>query len=67
MIWGLWWVEGLEGGQNHVFRGRPTRGSLNIVILSGSCSARDAESDGILGSLWGGLVFSQSGFARVTD
>ena len=57
----------MEGGRIYVKVGGPTRGSLNIVILSGSCSGVDSESDGKVGSRWGGLVSSQSGFARVTD
>ncbi len=44
---------------------------MELVELSsmfrGSCGERDVESDGILGYRWGGLVLSQSGFARVTD
>ena len=38
-----------EGGRIYVKAGRPRRGSLNIVIHSGSCSAQDAEFDGIGG------------------
>ena len=60
-------LEAPEFGRIYVKIGGPTRGSLNIVILGGSCTVRDAESDGKVGSRWGGLVFLQSGFARVTN
>ena len=36
--------------------GRPGRGSLNIVIHSGSCSAQDAEFDDIGGYPWLSLI-----------
>ena len=51
-------LEAPEFGRIYVKIGGPTRGSLIIVILSGSCSALNAESDGKVGSRWGSLVFS---------
>ena len=41
---------------------RRRRSLLKILINSGSCTVRDADYDGIVGSRWGGLCGSQSGF-----
>ena len=51
-----------ELGRIYVKVGRPRRTLLKIVILCGSCGERDSESDGKVGSRWGALVSSQSGF-----
>ena len=56
-----------ELGRIYVKVGRPRRTLLKIVILRGSCSGVDSESNAIVGSRWDALVSSLSGFARVTN
>ena len=55
-------VEPPEVGRIYVKAVRRRRSLLKILINSGSCGGFDADYDGIVGSRWGGLCGSQSGF-----
>ena len=59
--------EAPEGGRIYVKAVRRRRGLLKILTNSGSCTVRDADYDDIVGSRWGGLCGSQSGFWRVSN
>ena len=54
--------QALKLGRIYVKVGRPRRTLLKIVILSGPDSGVDSESNDKVGSRWGPLVSSQSGF-----
>ena len=60
-------IHGPEVGRMYVKAARRRRGLLKILINSGYCGGFDADYDGIVGSRWGGLCGSQSGFWRVTN
>ena len=46
---------------------RRRRSLLKILINSGSCCGEHNDYDGIVGSRWGGLCGSQSGFWQVSN
>ena len=49
-------------GRIYVKAVRRRRSLLKILINSGSCCGEHNDYDGIVGSRWGGLCGSQSGF-----